>query len=789
MNRIAFGLLALCLFSTTILAQEFEVKKYDLNARLDNEAHELGARARLRLVNLSTRDLMDKILQSIGTDKPRLSFFLNSKAKVTEMKLNGQTVQFRASDDPRSNLLVVSTEITSSYASAPEFDVEFAYTIPVPDRNPALHISTGESYILPSSFWFPVKHTPFAEHGADTAPFSITLDSALGQNMKFVSTGLSKGANQYEQILAAQPLFFVGDYEVLTRGNTEGGAAIEIYTPRGLDEKGKQQATRLADEATKVVEFYTKYFGVPQSGVFRIVTVKERGIGLAAPGVMTVDDSLFRRNVLDQGTIELMANAASRSWIDGRVLLRGRGTWMLRDGLPVYLAAQYLGSRFGEAQKSEAFERYRRAYEPIARGQDAALLMQNPLDRNYVTSVFNKGASVWRIIEKKIGADAFNQLVRRVLDRQRLDVLSLSEWRNPLCGATRCTVFKSELLSATAAAEREAMKTVFAQWVETVVLPDFAVGQPQATANGQESAIVNFGDGEFMVDVVALVEGGEPIRRTVSLKGGEYSAITFPANARVTRIEVDPEKIYVQKDYNNDVFPRRAAAGDLYGQASLAYTKGEFAVAETKAREALSAEPNTPTLEALLGRILLAQKKNDEALRVFNSALGRTPIPLQAFAWANLGLGELAMQRGANAEATEFYRLAAAADLDPATTEAARDGALKAERAANTVKLPEDVKAFLKQFDDAMLQGPNAVGPLVEPGNLRDFVRRLIVTKPAAWTTEPLRTEVWDSDRIAVDVNLRVKVEGKDYAGRAIYVLSRISGKLKLNEVPAFDVR
>ncbi|HYE71974.1 MAG TPA: hypothetical protein VEF04_01535, partial [Blastocatellia bacterium] len=228
MKRIALGLLALFLFSTTIMAQEFEVKKYDLSARLDNEAHELGARAKLRIVNLSTRELMDKILQSIGGDKPRLSFYLNSKAKVTEMKLNGQTVQFRASDDPRSNLLVVSTEITSSFASTTEFDAEFAYTIPVPDRNPALHISTGESYILPSSFWFPVKHSPFAEHGADTAPFTLTLEGTLGQNMKFVSTGVAKGPNQYEQILAAQPLFFVGDYEVLTRANTEGGSAIEI---------------------------------------------------------------------------------------------------------------------------------------------------------------------------------------------------------------------------------------------------------------------------------------------------------------------------------------------------------------------------------------------------------------------------------------------------------------------------------------------------------------------------------------------------------------------------------
>jgi hypothetical protein len=788
MKRCFFGFLALCLLSAASLAQEFEIKKYDVTARLDNDAHEAAARVKLRMVNLSGRDLIDKVLLAAG-DKPRLTFYLNTKAKVTEMKLNSQAVQFRTSEDARANLLIVSTDITSSFASAPEFDVEFAYSIPVPDRNPAMHVSTAESFMLPSSFWVPVKHNPFAEHGADTAPYSLTIEPPPGANLKLVSSGVSKSPNSYEQIQAAQPFFFVGDYEVEARGTTEGGAQVEVYAPRGLDAAGKQQAKRVADEAAKIVEFFTAYFGAAQSGVFRVVTVKERGVALAAPGVVTVDDALFRRDTLDQGTIELMANAASRSWIDGRVLVRGRGTWMLRDGLPVYMAAQYLGARFGDAQRDEAFERYRRAYEPIARGQDAALLMQNPLDRNYVTSVFNKGALVWRIVEKKLGADTFKQLVRRTLDRQRTDVLTLSDWRNPLCGAARCASFKNELLNATAQPEREAMQSVFAQWVETVVLPDFAVGQPQPAAGGLESAVVNFGDGEFTVDVIATTESGEKISRTVALKAGEYGAVTFPAGTKLARLEVDPEKVYVQKDYTNDTFPRRPPAGALYGQASLAFGKGEFAAAEAKAREALAAEPNTPTLQALLGRALLAQKKNDEAAKAFAEALKSNPVPLQAYGWSHLGLGELALQRGAHAEAANHFRLAAAAELDPATTEAAREGALKAERAANAVKLPDDVKAFLQQFDAAMLQGPNAVAPLVEQGNLRDFVRRLIVTKPAAWATEPLRAEAWDADRTAVDVNLRVKVEGKDYTGRAVYVLSRAGGKLKLSDVPSFDVK
>jgi hypothetical protein len=40
-----------------------------------------------------------------------------------------------------------------------------------------------------------------------------------------------------------------------------------------------------------------------------------------------------------------------------------------------------------------------------------------------------------------------------------------------------------------------------------------------------------------------------------------------------------------------------------------------------------------------------------------------------------------------------------------------------------------------------------------------------------------------------VDVNLKVKRDGKDLSGRALYVLNRAGGKLILSEIPIFDVK
>jgi tetratricopeptide (TPR) repeat protein len=655
--------------------------------------------------------------------------------------------------------------------------------VPAAERSPVLHVSTSESFALPASFWVPVKHTPYADHGADTAPFSLTITAPPG--LKVISSGIRKSEQAFEQSLAALPFFIIGDYEVTTRGNEATEA--EIYAPRGLDEAGKQQVKRLADEVARIVAFYAKYFGVPPSVPLRVISTQARELAFATTGAVTVDDSLFRREVLDLGTIELLASAAAKAWIDGRVLLRGRGAGMLRDALPVYLAALYLGERFGEAQREAAFERYRRAYAPLARGSDSSLLMQSPLDRNYTTSLYNKGALIWRLLEKRLGSQAFNVLIRQMLDRQRVDVLSLAEWKGPLCGLSRCVNVKGALL---AAADRNLINETFAQWIETVVLPDFAIGQPQPTANGIESTVANFGSGDFTIEVLATTDQGEKLRQSVKVKSGEFGSVTFPAGTRIAAIEADPEKVYLQKDYTNDAFPRRASSEILYGQASLAFSKGDLATAEAKVREALSAEPSAPTLQALLGRVLLVQNKRDEALRIFTAVLKSEPIPIQAYGWAHLGAGELALQQNSFAEAARHFRFAAASELDPATTLAARDGALRAERGANAIKITDEVRGFLQRFDAAILQGSaDAINQMLEQGNLQKFAKSLVGNKPAAWTTEALRAEDWDANRVAVDVSLKVKVIGKDYSGRALYVINRAGGSLRLSEVPIFDVK
>jgi tetratricopeptide (TPR) repeat protein len=829
-KKLFFCSISILLLSSIAYAQEFEIKKYEINARIVPEEQKVDAQAKLRLVNLSDPDLPERILLS-PDNKPRLSFYINQKAKVGAMKVNGGAVQPKTAEDSRNNLTRVYVEMTSVMSGLREFDVDLDYSIPATDRGASQHVSGEETYLLPPSFWVPVTHTPYADHGADTAPFSLKVEAPAG--LKVISSGVRKGENSFEQSLAALPFFIVGDYDVVSQGGAD--CPVEVYYPRGSGEIGKQQAERIAAEAERAVKFYAKYFNVLPVEPFRVISTQARQLDTATSdsvsasretsasmvGAVTIDENIFRRDAVDLGTIELLSGAAARAWVEGQVLLRGRGAGMLRDALPVYLVAQYLGDRFGLPQRDAAFERFRRAYAAVARN-DAPLLMQSQLDRNYATSVYNKGALVWRMIEKTFGVLAFEKALRSSLSRSRVDALSLAGWLapqqtqqgqgqgqqrrgapqpHPLCQFSRCANFKENLVSA--GADRKLVNELFNNWIETATLPDFAIGQPQNTANGLESTVANFGSfddanrsgatvssGDFTVDVVATNDKGEKISKTVTVKAGEYGSISFPAGADIKTVEVDPDKIYLQSDYSNDVFPRRPSQSEAFGQANLAFSKNDFATAEAKAREGLVATSNAPTLQALLGRALLAQKKNDEAAKVFDDALKAEPLPIQAYGLAHFGLAELAMQQNKFDAAAKHFRFAAAADLDAATTIAARDGALKAERGANAVKIPDDIRAFLQKFDAAVLQGSaTAVNTFVELSNLRKFAQSLVVRKPSTWVTEALRAEEWDASRTAVDVTLKIKIEGKDYSGRAVYIVSRTGGKLLLSEVPTFDVK
>jgi tetratricopeptide (TPR) repeat protein len=189
----------------------------------------------------------------------------------------------------------------------------------------------------------------------------------------------------------------------------------------------------------------------------------------------------------------------------------------------------------------------------------------------------------------------------------------------------------------------------------------------------------------------------------------------------------------------------------------------------------------------LLARTLLEQNKLADAEREFRAALeDKLPLPA-TLAWGAYGLGEIAQRKGQTAEAVKRYDEAVRAEGGYAPTLAARTARLKAESAP----APEEaVKQFFTQLDTAIRGGRKVdLDPLVVSGELINFTKGFIILQPEQWQSRVLRTEVLGGDRLAADVTIAAKSEGREKTITALFILTRTGGQLRLAEIPIFEER
>ena len=161
-------------------------------------------------------------------------------------------------------------------------------------------------------------------------------------------------------------------------------------------------------------------------------------------------------------------------------------------------------------------------------------------------------------------------------------------------------------------------------------------------------------------------------------------------------------------------------------------------------------------------------------------------------AWANLGLGEIALRKGQAAEAAKRFNDAVRVDAEYAASLAARAERIKAESTAANGGPPVDetAKAFIGQLDNTITKGTKAdLDAKIVSGELVRFVGGIIGTKPEVWQTRVLRTEPLEDNLLAADVSINAKTLGKEQSGTAVLILARVDGAWKLAGVELFEVR
>jgi tetratricopeptide (TPR) repeat protein len=735
----------------------WQVNSFDINANVQQAERSLNGVATINVTN-------------VGSGSGRtLTVRLNSKASVKAVTVGGAAASFRPGQEPRGDLQRV--EITLPAAVAPNASVTAAvtYALPVESNSGLTAISPIATQFLPLSFWYPMPNTPYSVRGADTAPFHLTVNVPNA-----ISSGVEKaGATEsvtFDQPLYGQPFFVQGDWDKL-EGAAEGKGVI-VLLEKGAGAEERKHAEALIAFTAAARAFFATALGPAPDTPLRLVSVR-RGAGFSDGGTVLFDADTLRMPKLDAATALSVAETVARLWIGGQTPIRGEGSGVLRDALVRFLATQFLEKQFGaDAVKSELY-RQRLAYATVAQ-RDAPLARASQLDSTYFASVPNRGAMFWRLVERRLGRDALMGVLRAALQ----------------AGKTEPNGFNLPAVrEALVARGGDSLKALLDQQLDQVIDTDLMVGLPVQRGGDWVSALRNLGSIDVTVTVAATTEQGQEVRAEATVPAKNFGEAVFKTPAKIVRVEVDPDKLYPQLDYGNDMMPRGKDLSQALNEASLQLGAQDFTKAEATARAMLVTAPRFQEAQIILARALLGQNRNEEAEKLFRAAL-EEPLPFAAtVAWANIGLGEIAMKRNQPAEAAKRFTDAVVASRDYPSSLAARAARIRAEAAANNAPpVDETVRAFVTQLSQAVVSNKKAdLEARIVSGELVRFINASIGTE--AWDTKVVRTEQVNANLVAADVQIRASKLGTVGSGTAVLMLARTPSGWKLSGIDLFEVR
>ena len=735
----------------------WQVNSFDVNASVQQDERSLSGVATINATN-------------VGTGSGRtLTLRLNSKASVKSVTAGGGAASFRPGQEPRGDLQRV--EITLPAAVAPNASVTVAvtYVLPVESNSGLTAISPIGTQFLPLSFWYPMPNTPYSVRGADTAPFHLTVNIPNA-----ISSGVEKagpsGSVTFDQPLYAQPFFVQGDWDKL-----EGAADarnVIVMIEKGAGAEDRKHAEALMAFTATARAFFAAALGPAPETPLRLVAVR-RGAGFTDGGTVLFDADTLRLPRVDAATALSVAETVARLWIGGQTPVRGEGGGVLRDALVRFLATQFLEKQFGaDAVKSELY-RQRLAYATVAQ-RDGPLARASQLDSTYFASVPNRGAMFWRLVDRRLGREVLMGVLRTALQAGK------SEPNGFNLAAVR---------AALVARGGDSLKALLDQQLDQVIDTDLMVGLPVQRGADWVSALRNLGSIDVTVTVAATTEQGQEVRAESTVPAKNFGEAVFKTPAKIVRVEVDPDKLYPQLDYGNDMMPRGKDLSPALNEASLQLGAQDFPKAEATARAMLLTAPRFQEAQIILARALLGQNRIDEAEKLFRAALDE-PLPFAAtLAWANIGLGEIAMKRNQAAEAVKRFNDAVIASRDYPSSLAARAARIRAEAAANNAPpVDETARAFITQLSQAVISNKKAeLESRIVSGELVRFINASIGTE--AWDTKVVRTEQLNANLIAADVQIRASKLGTVGSGTAVLMLARTPSGWKLSGIELFEVR
>ncbi len=750
MNKISSIIITILLltFAFSVFAQDdsrasitWQVQKYDVTATLPQAETDrnLAVKAVLNLKNVSS---------GAGS---RLTLRISPNAEVSSVKINDATADFSKGEEKlgTGTLQRIIVRLPSIQPNQ-TFSVAVDYKLNIKENSGLNALSPAGAQFLPLSFWYPTPNSWYFARGADYAPFSLKVNTA--NNLMVLSSG-AMAVSGFEQKLNGQPFFIAGNWD-----KTEAGG-VEVFMPKGAEAEAQKRTQELANLALEAKTFTANLLGTAPDVPLRIIAAK-RGAGFSGGGTVFVDDSVFRRQKIDSQTAMTIAEAVAKIWLGNAVNVSGDAYGVIREGLSKFIATQFLESKYGKEIADIERLRQRTAYAAIAK-RDAPVNIVSPLDDYYYTEVANKGTMIWRLLVKRVGQDEFFNILRTNMKNGDLQLKEL----------------RSEFSS-----QKDFLDYAFEQVTDTNLL----VGLPQTNGAETRIALRNTGSIDAAVNVLATTSNGEKLTAQATIPAKSFSEVNFKTPNKIVRTEIDSEKLYPQTDYSDDVAPREFDDSDTLLAVKRAFDKQDFVNAEKNARKVLQTTPRFDDVRILLARALLAQGKTADAEKEFRAVLDEKLPTSRSLAWANEGLGEVALKNNQTAQAAKFFEEAIKADAEYGATLAARAGRNKTNNAA---AIDESIQAFFVQFDKAAASGRKAdVDTLIVAGEIPRFSGGIAGAQQ--WQTKILQVDKVDVNNVLVETNLAIKLLNKDVeTGTAVFRLAKVGNNWKLSGVDIFEVR
>jgi tetratricopeptide (TPR) repeat protein len=762
MRTLLLLALMLCLATMQAGAQApatviWQVNSFDVNANVQQAERLLNGVATINATN-------------VGSGPGRtLTLRINTKASVKSVTVGGAAASFRPGQEPRGDLQRIEVTLPAAVAPNGTVAVTTTYSLPVESNSGLSAISPIATQFLPLAFWYPMPNTPYSVRGADTAPFHLTINIPTA-----ISSGVEKagsaGSITFDQSLYGQPFFLQGDWDKLEGAADAKGVIVMLEKGAGADDRKHAEALMAFTAAAR--GFFAAALGPAPDVPVRLVAVR-RGAGFTDGGTVLFDADALRLPKLDAATALTVAETVARLWIGGQTPVRGEGGGVLRDGLVRFLATQFLEKQFGgDAVKSELY-RQRLAYATVAQ-RDGPLARASQLDSTYFASVPNRGAMFWRLVDRRLGRQELMGVLRASLQTGKSDPNGFN---------------LASVREALVARGGDSLKALLDQQLDQVVDTDLMIGLPVQRGGDWVSALRNLGSIDVTVTVAATTEQGQEVRAEATVPAKNFGEAVFKTTSKIVRVEVDPDKLYPQLDYGNDVMPRGKDLSAALNEASLQLGAQDFAKAEATARAMLATAPHFQEAQIILARALLGQNRIEDAERLFRAALDE-PLPFAAtVAWANIGLGEIAMKRNQAADAVKRFNDAVVASRDYPSSLAARAARIRAEAAANSAPpIDQNASTFIAQLSQAVVSNKKAeLEARIVPGELVRFINGSIGTE--AWETKVVRTEQLNANLIAADVQIRASKLGTVGTGTAVLLLARTPSGWKLSGIDLFEVR